>query len=129
MSAPPRLLLDEHYAPRLAQALRDAGHDAVALLDVPAAAGLPDPEVYALAIEQGRRVVTENVRDLRPLLARALADGLATAPLLLVHPGRHPRSRAGERDLASALVSWCQGCARRDAPLEDWLRADLPSPP
>ena len=121
MSAPPRLLLDEHYAPRLAQVLRDAGHDVVALLDVPAAAGLPDPEVYALAAEQGRRVVTENVRDFRPLLARAVAGSSPLAPLLLVRPGRHPRSRAGERSLASALVSWCEGCAQRDAPLEDWL--------
>lgn len=121
MSEAPRLLLDEHCAPRLAHTLRDAGHDVAALPDVPAAAGLPDPEVYALAARQGRRVVTENVRDFRPLLARAIADGLPTAPLLLVHPGRHRRDRAGERALTSALVRWCGGCSQREVPLEDWL--------
>jgi hypothetical protein len=31
-------------------------------------AGLPDPEVYALAVKQDRIILTKNVKDFRPLL-------------------------------------------------------------
>lgn len=62
---PLRLLLDEHYSRRVAASLRDRGHDVVALLEVPGAAGLPDPAVYHLTAQLGRRVVTENSCDFR----------------------------------------------------------------
>ena len=42
-------------------------------------AGLPDPEVYALAFSQGRIILTKNVKDLRPLL-RGDSPGIIGIP-------------------------------------------------
>lgn len=64
-----RLLLDEMFAPQIAEALRRRGHDVVALVADPELRALPDPEVYEWAGGQRRRVVTENVKDFRVLVA------------------------------------------------------------
>ena len=114
------LLLDEHYAPRLALELRERGHDVVALLDLPGGPALADPEVFALAAQAGRRVVTENVRDFRPLLVAALESGRPVAPLLLVPARRFPRDRARSTVLVEALLLWLTGEGDH-RPLEDWL--------
>lgn len=117
-----RLLLDEHYAARLAITLRADGHDVVALLELAGGAGLSDPAVYALAASLGRRIVTENVQDVRHLLARALHEGEPVAPLLLVHSTRFPRNRRAGGQLAAALRRWLiRGDQASD---EDWLTHD-----
>lgn len=115
-----RLLLDEHYAPHLAATLRAEGFDAEALLDVPGRAGLSDPEVFLLPAASGRRIVTENVRDFRPLLVAAGADRTASAPLLLVRGLRFPRA-GGAPALVTALRAWLQQPGVEQRPEEDWL--------
>ena len=63
-----KLLLDEHvsprqYFPRLNEHLdvKHIKHD----LHLP---GVPDPDVYQLALSQSRIILTKNVKDFRPLL-------------------------------------------------------------
>ena len=116
-----RLLLDEHFAETIAKRLRDDGHDVVAVVADPTLRAQPDAEVYRRAAVDSRRVVTENVKDFRPLLLRAYDNNDPVAPLLLVAPGRFPRGRRRAAAVVSALGRWL---AQEDAgsrPDEDWL--------
>ncbi len=72
-----RLLLDEMYAPAIAVELRARGHDAVSVHEAadPQLVGSPDDEVLAAAASAQRVLVTENVRDYRPLELARLAAG------------------------------------------------------
>ena len=114
------LLLDEHYPPTLARLLRQAGFDVVGVSENPALLGACDQDVYQAAIDQGRRVVTENVRDFRPLLALALGNGTPYAPLLLTTAKHHPRRIDALGQLATALIAWLE---KPDPPkqAEEWL--------
>ncbi|MFC8682338.1 DUF5615 family PIN-like protein [Microbacterium ureisolvens] len=98
-----RLLLDEHYSEAIAEALRAPGHDAIAVVTHPDLRGASDPDVYRWAAAAGRRIVTENIKDFRPLLLDAIAADAAIAPLLLVHPRRYPRGQ-GDRTAAITRV-------------------------
>jgi predicted nuclease of predicted toxin-antitoxin system len=115
-----RLLLDEHFPARLAETLRDRGFDVVAVCEHVELIGLPDAELYAVAVGQGRRLLTENVRDFRPLLARAIAIGGEVAPLLLTTSKRHPRNLDALGSLASALTRFLAADQQPRA-LEEWL--------
>ncbi len=114
-----RMLLDEHYSDAMAVALRARGHDVVAVVAHPDLRGASDPEVFRWAAEARRRVVTENIKDFRPLLIAALHADAPAASLLLVPPRRFPRGR-GDRTatIVGALDTWLTA---RDRPLEDWL--------
>lgn len=116
-----RLLLDEHFADVIAKRLRDGGHDVVAVVADPALRAQPDAEIYRRAAMEGRRIVTENVKDFRPLLPSAYDNNDPVAPLLLVAPGRFPRGGRRAAAVVSALGMWL---AQEDAgsrPDEDWL--------
>ncbi len=125
-AAPPgmttRLLLDEHYSEAIAVALRARGHDVASVVADPDLRGASDPEVFRWASQAGRRIVTENIKDFRPLLLQAAASGDAMAPLLLVPPRRFPRGR-GDRAAAivAALHSWLTRPDIDRRPAEDWL--------
>ncbi|MGH3585355.1 MAG: DUF5615 family PIN-like protein [Pseudonocardia sp.] len=115
-----RLLLDEHYAAEIAERLRADGHDAMAVVAEPDLRALPDAEIFRWAAERGRRIVTENIKDFRPLLLRAYPGGDAVAPLLLVSPRRFPRGQGNRTDvIVTALQKWL--CAAGARPDEDWL--------
>lgn len=118
-----RLLLDEHYSADIASALTELGHDVLAVVAIPDLRGASDPEVFAWAAADARRIVTENVRDFRPLLTRALAYGEPSAPVLLVPPRRFPRGR-GDRSavIVAALAEWLDAAAHAPTSSEDWLR-------
>lgn len=117
-----RLLLDEHYAEAIAEALRAHDHDVIAVVAMPELRGSPDDVVFGWAAAAGRRVVTENVKDFRPLLTHATAAERDTAPLLLVSPRRFPRG-GGDRTAAitAALEAWLTRSRADQRPLEDWL--------
>jgi predicted nuclease of predicted toxin-antitoxin system len=86
-----RLLLDEHFPAVIAARLREVGFDVQAVVEDSGLVGVEDPILYRVAQERGLRLVTENVKDFRPLMARALASGDQPAPLLLTTARRHPR--------------------------------------
>lgn len=63
-----RLLLDANLSPKaVGAALRDAGHDVLALAEDATFEGLDDSDVLALAATEGRIVVTRNSRDFAPI--------------------------------------------------------------
>jgi predicted nuclease of predicted toxin-antitoxin system len=64
-----RLLLDENLSPYVALCLRKEGHDAIHLRKR-GGLGLTDPQVFQLAFDEDRILVTANVIDFKKL-ARA----------------------------------------------------------
>ena len=70
-----RLLLDEVLSPVIARELQARGHDVQAVAAHPEREALPDPEVLALARAERRVLVTNNVRDFRPLHVEAVVPG------------------------------------------------------
>src|SRR6476646_9414191 len=58
-----RLLLDEMYPASLAEQLRLRGHDVSAVTERPELRSLPDADVFAVAQQEGRAVMTENIAD------------------------------------------------------------------
>jgi hypothetical protein len=63
-----KTLLDEHLLHRRAYPLLNSHFDVKHIRDDLHLAGLPDPQVYELAVKQGRIILTTNVTDFRPLL-------------------------------------------------------------
>ena len=93
-----KLLLDENLPPRLARLLNDAGHDAVHVRDLDAA-GSSDPQIIALALADGRTIVSADT-DFGALLA---SMGAAEPSIILVREviGRRPAELA---DLLAACI-------------------------
>lgn len=120
MSAGPaaRLVLDEMFPPVIATQLRERGHDVVAVAEDPQLRAMTDPELLAWAGEQGRRVVTENVRDFRPLVL----DDPARPGVLFTSSRTFPRTRRGIGKLIAAIDGWIAVAAKADPPVEEWLQ-------
>ena len=72
-----RLLLDEMFSPAIAAELRDRGHDVIAVADRPDLRAKSDEEIFAWASAGQRWLLTENVKDFRPIMLRALPGGFA----------------------------------------------------
>lgn len=62
-------------APTIARELTARGHDVTAIAGDPAHEALSDADVLALARAQRRAVVTNNIRDFRPLHTDAVTPG------------------------------------------------------
>src|SRR5689334_22640311 len=65
------LILDEMYAPAVAEALRQRGHDVLAVIERPDLRARTDAELFIWAGDHSRRLVTENVKDFRRLVLSA----------------------------------------------------------
>ncbi len=116
-----RLVHDEMFSPTIAAALRDLGHDVVAVAERAELRTMNDEEVFAWAISQGRWLVTENVKDFRPILLRALQADAITAGIVYTSNRSFPRSRKNPGPLVQALHAWMLN-GPPEAPLtEDWL--------
>lgn len=80
-----RLLLDANLSPRrVADRLRDAGHDVLALAQETALEGLPDPQVLELASAQQRVLITRNSRDVAQLARQWAEAGRQHAGIVLI---------------------------------------------
>ena len=97
-----RLLLDEMFSPVVAAELRKRGHDVVATAEDPAWRSLGDPEVLSLAVSQQRAVVTNNLRDFRPLHTDTLAGGGQHYGMVFV-PTTVPRTKRAIGALVAGL--------------------------
>jgi hypothetical protein len=116
-----RLLLDEMFSPAIAAALRDLGQDVIAVAERPDMRAMSDQEVFAWAASQGRWLLTENVKDFRPILLRALPAEAAVTGLLCTSSRSFPRSRKNPGPRIQAIRSWLIN-GPPGAPLaEDWL--------
>jgi hypothetical protein len=95
-----RFLLDEHYPPALACALRQRGVDTVSIIgDRAELIGAPDAEVLRLASAEGRVVVTEDVSTF-PQAARWVPGHVGTVYCL---SRTWPRTPSGIAKLERAL--------------------------
>jgi hypothetical protein len=108
------------FTPVIAEALRRRGHDVIAVAAVAELRSLTDAELYAFAKREGRRLVTENVKDSRRLL---MQDEESGRPGVLFTSSRSfPRSRSAPGALIAARETWLSE-AQTVAPLpEVWLR-------
>jgi predicted nuclease of predicted toxin-antitoxin system len=119
--ARPRLLLDEMFSPAIAAALRDFGHDVVAVAEQGELRAMTDEDVFAWAATQGRWLVTENVKDFRPILLRALQTEATTTGVLYTSNRTFPRSRKNPGPLIQALHDWLRARPPAAPLTEDWL--------
>jgi hypothetical protein len=114
------LLLDEMFAPLIAQRLRDEGFDVVSVAEGAHLRSSSDAAVFAWACEERRRVVTENVQHFDPLLAAVVRAGEPTAGVLFTSSRTFRRSRKNPGPLLDALRAWLLD-ANREAQLVEWL--------
>ncbi len=115
------LLLDEMHAPVVARALRERGHDVIAVADQADLRALSDEELFGWAGQADRRIVTENVKDFRPLLYRTEESGQGPTPLLFTSSRTFPRSRRNPGPLIDALAARLDSATDARRPAEDWL--------
>ena len=116
-----RLLLDEMFSPAIAAALRDLGHDVVAVAERPELRSMTDAEVFAWATARGRWLLTENVKDFRPILQQALQADNPAAGILYTSNRAFPRSRKNPGPLIQAVHAWLEAGPPAAPLTEDWL--------
>jgi predicted nuclease of predicted toxin-antitoxin system len=97
-----RALLDEQLSPQIAILLRQAGYDVDAVADREDLVGRNDRIIFEAACSEGRAVVTNNIKDFRPLAAEWLAQGRVHAGLILL-PSRRTRTRHAIAAVAAAI--------------------------
>ncbi|MCY3647229.1 MAG: DUF5615 family PIN-like protein [Chloroflexi bacterium] len=86
-----KLLLDEMWSPRIAEALRRRGHTVVAVTERPDLRTQPDSIIFERARTEGWVIVTEDVADYRELAAAALDAGLEAPALVFTSNRGWPR--------------------------------------
>jgi predicted nuclease of predicted toxin-antitoxin system len=90
-----RLLLDEQLSAVIASALRDRGHDVIAVQDPDRTdwRGLDDAALFQVAQDHGRAIVTDNVVHFRALAQRCLDEGRGHFGVLYLNNASLPRHR------------------------------------
>ncbi len=97
-----RAILDEQLSPQIAVLLRKAGYDVDAVADREDLAGRSDRFILDVACREDRAVVTNNIKDFRPLAAEWLAQGRVHGGLILL-PSTRTRSRHAIAAVAAAI--------------------------
>lgn len=97
-----RAILDEQLSPQIAVLLRKAGFDVDAVADREDLAGRSDRIIFEVAYGENRAVVTNNIKDFRPLAAEWLAQGRVHAGLILL-PSARTRTRHAVAAVAAAI--------------------------
>jgi hypothetical protein len=88
-------------------------------------AGRPDTEILDAATREHRAVVTNNVKDFRPIATGRLADGRGHGGLILV-PARRSRTRAATGALADAIETIMRASPSGLANAERWIAPATP---
>jgi Domain of unknown function (DUF5615) len=97
-----RAILDEQLSPQIAVLLRKAGYDVDAVADREDLVARSDRTIFEVACREGRAVVTNNVKDFRPLAAQWLAQGRMHGGLILL-PSTRSRSRSAIATVAAVI--------------------------
>jgi predicted nuclease of predicted toxin-antitoxin system len=97
-----KALVDEQLSSLIASRLRESGYDVIAVTERGDLVGSSDRVVLGAASAEDRAVITNNVKDFRPLAAERLAQGRTHAGLILV-PSKRTRTRAAVATLATAI--------------------------
>lgn len=117
------------FSPTIAAALRDLKHDVVAVAERVDLRSLTDDEVFVWAVADDRWLLTENVKDFRPILLRAMPSGGVITGLLFTSSRTFPRSRQNPGPLIDALHAWLSVGAPTPPLTEDWLLDPVSVPP
>jgi hypothetical protein len=116
------LVLDEMFSPAIAAALTDLGHpDIHSVAQRVDLRAMTDHEVFAWAPAQQAWLLTENVKDFRPILLQAMQVGAAIPGLLFTSSRTFPRSRKNPGPLIDALHAWLRAGPPAPPVVEDWL--------
>jgi hypothetical protein len=99
-----KLLLDEMYAAKLAQLLRDQGIDAATVTERGLAAR-SDADVFAAAADGGHVLLTENVSDFARLCSEHVAAGQHHFGVLIALSSRFSRRPPGYAAIATAVLA------------------------
>ena len=102
-----KALLDEHFSHRIAQTLSERSLDVQAVSERTDLAEAPDREIMEVARREERAVVTNNIKDFRPIAAERLTDGRGHAGLILL-----PTDRSRRRDSTGVLADAIEGLMR-----------------
>jgi predicted nuclease of predicted toxin-antitoxin system len=97
-----RAILDEQLSPQIAALLRKVGYDVEAVADREDLVGRSDRIIFEVASREGRAVITNNIKDFRPLAAEWLAQGRVHAGLILL-PSARTRTRNAVAAIADAI--------------------------
>ena len=115
-----KALLDEQLSHQIAQVLRARGLDVEAVTERSDLQEASDHEVFDAATREQRAVVTNNIKDFRPLAAERLTDGRGHAGLILL-PARRSRSRDATGALADAIEAVMRAHPDGVASAEHWI--------
>jgi Domain of unknown function (DUF5615) len=121
MPGPIELALDEMFSPKIAEALRGRGRQVVAVAERVDLRAMSDDDLYIWATAERCWLLTENVKDFRPIMLRALQAGGAAAGLLFTSSRTFPRSRQNPGPLIDAIYAWLAKGPPAPPLTEDWL--------
>lgn len=121
-----KALLDEQLSPHIAALLRQAGLDVEAVADRADLVGRSDTVIFEAACRENRAVVTNNIKDFRPLAAQWLAEGRVHPGLILL-PSARTRTSAASTPLAERIAAILRDNPDGLASGERWI-GPLPSP-
>jgi hypothetical protein len=118
-----RLLLDEHYSPRIAQGLRRRGFDAVSVSERAELIGLSDSDLVRVAAAERRAIVTENVADFVELTRQFASRDEDHYGVIFTSTSRFPRLRATVGIFVREVARFLQPRPGEDALLSQvhWL--------
>lgn len=115
-----RALLDEQLSPEIARILRERGLDVAAVSERAGLIEATDREVMEAASGEQRAIVTNDIKDFRPLAANRLADGTGHAGVIFI-PANRPRTRADAGRLADAIETVMRAHPGGMADSEHWI--------
>ena len=113
------------FSPGIAADLRQLGHDVLSVAERPDLRSKSDEEIFAWASAQKRWLLTENVKDFRPILLQALQTGQPGMGILFTSSRTFPRSRKNPGPLVRSLHTWLTAGAPAPPVTEAWLMNDL----
>lgn len=115
-----RLLLDEMYSPRIAERLRELGHDVVSAKERDDLASHSDDVLFEAMRVEGRAILTNNVGDFMQLVRSVVSNGSYHSGVVLTSDRSLPRRRDDIQTYVDLLHELL--CAH---PGEDALRNDV----
>lgn len=115
-----KALLDEQLSHDIARLLRERGLDVQAATERPGLRQAGDVELFEAAARDRRAVVTNNIKDFRPIAAERIASGRGHPGLILL-PASRSRSRDAIGALADAIAALMRAHPDGIADAEHWI--------
>ena len=103
LAASVKLLLDEMFSPAIARELQSRGYDVESVSGRSDWQALSDAEVMEVARRERRAIVTDNLRDFRPLHHEAILPGGPGHFGMVFAGGSYPRTEADVGKIVTAL--------------------------